>query len=144
MLSVVFDGRPFEVHVRSLPKARVIRQTDAVIRVTSAAICGSDLHNYHGVFGSNYVPYPLGHEAMGIVEHVGTDVEFVRVGNRVIIPDMPGNGDLEVEPVITPTLALYGEGEEYGDLGGCQGIVEPYGTVIYHLLENDDRFIIDN
>ncbi|KAJ5836925.1 Alcohol dehydrogenase superfamily zinc-type [Penicillium robsamsonii] len=120
MRSVVFDGHPLKIHVRDVPKAHVVRQTDAVVRVTSAAICGSDLHNYHGVFGSNRVPYPIGHEAIGIVEKVGADVDSVKVGDRVIIPDIPDGIKLDLEPVINPTIALYGEGSIFGNLGGCQ------------------------
>ncbi|KAJ5512282.1 Alcohol dehydrogenase superfamily zinc-type [Penicillium fimorum] len=120
MRSVVFDGHPLKIHVCDVQKARVVRQTDAVVRVTSAAICGSDLHNYHGVFGSNRVPYPIGHEAMGIVEKVGADVDSVKVGDRVVIPDIPDGVKLDLEPVINPTVALYGEGSDLGNLGGCQ------------------------
>ncbi|KAE8401807.1 hypothetical protein BDV37DRAFT_285357 [Aspergillus pseudonomiae] len=120
MRSVVFDGQPFEVHVRDVPKAKVVRQTDAVVRVTSAALCGSDLHNYHGVFGSKQVPYPIGHEAMGIVEQVGADVDSVKVGDRVIIPDLPSGVGLDLEPAINPPIAFYGQGHQFGDLGGCQ------------------------
>lgn len=124
MRSVVFDGHPLKVHVRDVRKANVIRQTDAVVRVTSAAICGSDLHNYHGVFGSDQVPYPIGHEAMGIVEKVGADVDSVNVGDRVIIPDIPDGAGLDLEPAIRPAVALYGEGPEFGNLGGCQGTIK--------------------
>jgi hypothetical protein len=105
MRSVVFDGQPLEVHVRDIPKATVVRQTDAVVQVTSAAICGSDLHNYHGVFGSNQVPYPIGHEAMGIVEEIGADVDSVKVGDRVIIPDIPDGVGLDLEPATNLAIA---------------------------------------
>lgn len=124
MRSVVFDGQPLEVHVRDIPKANVARQTDAVVQVTSAAICGSDLHNYHGVFGSNRVPYSIGHEAMGIVAEVGADVGSVKIGDRVIIPDSPDGVGLDLEPAINPAFALYGEGRQFGNLGGCQGTVQ--------------------
>lgn len=120
MRSVIFDGHPYEVNVRSIPKPKVVKRTDAVVRITSAAICGSDLHNYHGVFGSAEVPYSLGHEGMGIVEQVGSNVEIVKVGDRVIIPDFPDLGVLDVEPEIIPNMAIYGEGSQFGDLGGCQ------------------------
>jgi threonine dehydrogenase-like Zn-dependent dehydrogenase len=124
MRAVVFDGTPFEVQVRSVPKAKVVEQTDAVVRVTTAAICGSDLHIYHGVFGSVDVPYPLGHEAMGIVVEVGEAVGVVKVGDRVIIPDLPDDGTLDVEPAInlTGTISIYGGGDEFGNLGGGQGM----------------------
>jgi hypothetical protein len=120
MRSVIFDGQPYEVNVRSIPKASIVKQTDVVVRVTTAAICGSDLHNYHGVFGSSEVPYSLGHEAMGIVERVGSGVEIVKVGDRVLIPDCPDNGLLDVKPEIIPALSVYGQGEDLGNLGGCQ------------------------
>ncbi|KAJ5987875.1 hypothetical protein N7481_003085 [Penicillium waksmanii] len=111
MRSVIFDGKPYEVNVRSISKASIVKQTDAVVRVTTAAICGSDLHNYHGVFGSSKVPYSLGHEAMGIVERVGSGVEIVKVGDRVLIPDCPDNGLLDVKPEIMPALSVYGQAE---------------------------------
>jgi threonine dehydrogenase-like Zn-dependent dehydrogenase len=122
MRAVIFDGKPFEVQVRSIPKAKIIERTDAVVRVTTSAICGSDLHNFHGILGSADVPYSLGHEAMGIVDQVGEDVEVVKVGDRVIIPDIPDDGKLDVEPTITFSIALYGEGDEFGNLGGGQGM----------------------
>lgn len=66
-----------------------------MVRVTSAAICGSDLHNYHGVFGSNQVPYSIGNEAMGIVEEAGADFDSVKVGDPVIFPDIPDGMGLD-------------------------------------------------
>lgn len=143
MRSVVFDGQPFEVYVRDIPKAKVIKQTDAVVQVTSAAICGSDLHNYHGVFGSDQVPYPIGHEAMGIVEEVGADVHSVKVGDRVIIPDFPDGARLDLEPMISPAVALYGEGHQFGDLGGCQGTVERCRIIHHYLLRSETSVIIE-
>lgn len=137
MRSVVFDGQPFEVYVRDIPKAKVVRRTDAVVQVTSAAICGSDLHNYHGVFGSDQVPYSIGHEAMGIVKEVGADVASVKIGDRVIIPDFPDDVGLDLEPTINPAIALYGEGHQFGDLGGCQGMVEHCRIILYYLLRNE-------
>lgn len=137
MRSVVFDGQPFEVYVRDIPKAKVVRRTDAVVQVTSAAICGSDLHNYHGVFGSDQVPYSIGHEAMGIVKEVGADVASVKIGDRVIIPDFPDDVGLDLEPTINPAIALYGEGHRFGDLGGCQGMVEHCRIILYYLLRNE-------
>jgi threonine dehydrogenase-like Zn-dependent dehydrogenase len=137
MRSVVFDGQPLEVHVRDIPKATVVRQTDAVVQVTSAAICGSDLHNYHGVFGSNQVPYSIGHEAMGIVEEVGADVDSVKVGDRVIIPDIPDGVGLDLEPASNFAIALYGEGHQFGNLGGCQGTFERRRIMFYYLLRSE-------
>ena len=75
-----------KVSVEEVPDPTIIEPTDAVIRVTSAAICGSDLHLYD-VFG----PYldkgdVLGHETMGVVTAVGTEVSRIKVGDRVVVP----------------------------------------------------------
>ena len=69
-----------------VPDPRIQEPTDAVIKVTSTAICGSDLHLY-GVLGPFLKPGDvLGHEAMGVVEQVGADVEHIAPGDRVVIP----------------------------------------------------------
>ena len=69
-----------------VPDPRIQEPTDAVIKVTSTAICGSDLHLY-GVLGPYLKPGDvLGHEAMGVVEQVGPDVEHIAPGDRVVVP----------------------------------------------------------
>jgi hypothetical protein len=47
-------------------------------------------------------------------------VEIVKVGDRVLIPDCPDTGLLDVEPEIIPPISVYGQGEDFGVLGGCQ------------------------
>lgn len=75
-----------EVRVEDVPEPRIERPEDAVIRVTSTAICGSDLHLYE-VLGPFLDPGDvLGHEAMGIVEAVGPAVTHVVPGDRVVVP----------------------------------------------------------
>src|SRR5918994_3314905 len=75
-----------KVSVESVPDPRIQEPTDAVIRVTSTAICGSDLHLY-SLLGMFLDPGDvLGHESMGIVEEVGSDVTHIRPGDRVVIP----------------------------------------------------------
>jgi threonine dehydrogenase-like Zn-dependent dehydrogenase len=75
-----------DVRVEEVPDPRIEHPTDAVIRVTSTAICGSDLHLYE-VLGPYLTPGDvLGHETMGIVEEVGADVTHIRPGDRVVIP----------------------------------------------------------
>lgn len=137
MRSVIFDGQPLKVYVHDVPKANITRETDAVVRVTSAAICGSDLHNYHGVFGSNQVPYPIGHEAMGIVEEVGEDVSSVKVGDRAIIPDYPASIGLDLEPTLGVPPPVYGEGPLFGNLGGCQGMLGRCRVMFYCHLRSE-------
>ncbi len=75
-----------DVRISEVPDPRIQEPTDAVVRVTSTAICGSDLHLYKVL-----APYlekgdVLGHEFMGIVEEVGTGVTNLQPGNRVVVP----------------------------------------------------------
>jgi len=74
------------VQVIEVPDPQIQEPTDAIIRVTSTAICGSDLHLY-GVLGPYLKPGDvLGHEAMGVVEEVGSEVGNLRAGDRVVVP----------------------------------------------------------
>src|SRR4051812_38590629 len=85
MKAVTWHGKR-DVRVDDVPDPEIEEPTDAIIRVTTSAICGSDLHLYE-VFG----PFMqqgdvLGHEPMGIVEEVGSGVTELSVGDRVVIP----------------------------------------------------------
>src|SRR5256885_8607192 len=74
-----------DVHIETVPDARLIEPTDALVVVTRAAICGSDLWPYNGMEPSE-TGRPMGHEAIGIVEAVGSDVHNVRAGDLVVMP----------------------------------------------------------
>ncbi len=75
-----------DVRVMDVPDPRVEEPGDAVVRITSTAICGSDLHLY-SVLGPFLQPGDvLGHEAMGVVEEVGPDVRNLEPGDRVVVP----------------------------------------------------------
>ncbi|MDQ2846845.1 MAG: glutathione-dependent formaldehyde dehydrogenase [Actinomycetota bacterium] len=85
MKALTWQGNE-HVEVTEVPDPQLQQPTDAIIRVTSTAICGSDLHLY-GVLGPYLKPGDvLGHEAMGIVEEVGADVSNLKPGDRVVIP----------------------------------------------------------
>jgi threonine dehydrogenase-like Zn-dependent dehydrogenase len=85
MKALTWQGKR-DVRVEDVPDPRIELPTDAVIKVTSAAICGSDLHLYE-VLGAYLTPGDiLGHEAMGIVEEVGSEVTHIKPGDRVVIP----------------------------------------------------------
>jgi threonine dehydrogenase-like Zn-dependent dehydrogenase len=83
--AVVWHGNE-DVRVDEVPDPRIEEPTDAIIRITSTAICGSDLHLY--AFLGSYMDEGdiLGHEPMGIVEEVGADVKNIKPGDRVVIP----------------------------------------------------------
>jgi threonine dehydrogenase-like Zn-dependent dehydrogenase len=85
MRALTWQGKR-DVRVEDVPDPRIEESTDAVIKVTSTAICGSDLHLYE-VLGAYLQPGDvLGHEPMGVVEEVGPDVHHIAVGDRVVVP----------------------------------------------------------
>lgn len=85
MKALTWQGKR-DVRVEEVPDPRIEVATDAVVRVTSTAICGSDLHLYE-VLGAYLTPGDiLGHETMGIVEEVGPEVTHIKAGDRVVVP----------------------------------------------------------
>ena len=85
MKALTWQGRR-DVRVEEVPDPRIEEPTDAIVRITSTAICGSDLHLYE-VLGPYLKPGDvLGHEPMGIVEEVGSAVPNLRPGDRVVVP----------------------------------------------------------
>jgi threonine dehydrogenase-like Zn-dependent dehydrogenase len=75
-----------DVRVEEVPDPRIEAPTDAIVKMTSTAICGSDLHLYD-VLGMYLTPGDIiGHEPMGIVEEVGSEVTHIQAGDRVVIP----------------------------------------------------------
>lgn len=118
MKAVLWEGKPYQMVVKDVPRPTIQTPTDVIVRVTTAAICGSDLHNYHGLLGGPDVPFQMGHEAIGIVDQVGSSVQTFKIGHRVIIPF-----DYE----IGAQDFIYGEGNysegsfTVPNIGGCQG-----------------------
>ena len=85
MRALTWHGKR-DVRVDEVPDPRIEQPTDAIVRITSTAICGSDLHLYE-VLGPFLQPGDiLGHEPMGIVEEVGPDVTHIKPGDRVVVP----------------------------------------------------------
>lgn len=84
MKAVVYEG-PRKITVKEVPDARIQEPTDAVIKLTTTNICGSDLHMYEGRTSVEEGKI-LGHENMGIVEEVGSACSVVKVGDRVSVP----------------------------------------------------------
>ena len=85
MRALTWQGKR-DVRVEEVPDPRVEQPTDAIIRVTTTGLCGSDLHLYEVLGPFMKAGDVLGHEPMGVVEEVGAEVTDVRVGDRVVIP----------------------------------------------------------
>jgi threonine dehydrogenase-like Zn-dependent dehydrogenase len=85
MKAVVWHGSE-DVRVDDVTDPRLQEPTDAIIRVTSTAICGSDLHLYGGKVIKLEEGDILGHEPMGVVEEVGAAVQHISPGDRVVVP----------------------------------------------------------
>lgn len=129
-----------DVRVDTVDDPIIEESRDAIIRVTSTAICGSDLHLYNGGFPQPR-PMTLGHEFMGIVEEVGMGVTNLKRGDRVVVPfpiscgtcffcnhDLPGHCENSNPEHYGPEGgvltqkggALFGFGDLYGGYNGGQ------------------------
>lgn len=75
-----------DVRVETVPDPKIINPRDAIIKITSTAICGSDLHIYSGFIPTMQKGDILGHEFMGEVVEVGPQVKNLKVGDRVVVP----------------------------------------------------------
>jgi threonine dehydrogenase-like Zn-dependent dehydrogenase len=76
----------YDVRVLEVPEPKILNPRDAIIKITTTAICGSDLHLYDGYIPTMEKGDILGHEFMGEVVEVGKDVKNLRVGDRVVVP----------------------------------------------------------
>jgi glutathione-independent formaldehyde dehydrogenase len=84
-VKAVVYREPFAVEVREVPDPRIEHPNDVLVRVTSSAICGSDLHMYEGRTAAE-PGIVFGHENLGIIEEVGEAVTTIRTGDRVVMP----------------------------------------------------------
>ncbi|KAA9004163.1 glutathione-dependent formaldehyde dehydrogenase [Paenibacillus spiritus] len=140
MKAVTYQGKK-SVEVKDVADAKLEKKDDIIIRVTSTAICGSDLHIYNGNIPGMYKDYVIGHEPMGIVEEIGPEVTKVKKGDRVIIPfnvacghcyfcqhDMESQCDHANEA--KDTGGFLGYSESYGGYAGGQAelLRVPYGN----------------
>jgi threonine dehydrogenase-like Zn-dependent dehydrogenase len=85
MKALTWHGK-HDIRCESVPDPTIEQSRDAIIKVTACAICGSDLHLYNGVIPDMHSGDIVGHEAMGEVVEVGSDVSNLRVGDRVVVP----------------------------------------------------------
>lgn len=85
MKAVTWHGR-HDIRVDNVEDPKIQDPKDAIIKITSTAICGSDLHLYNGVMSGMKAGDIIGHEPMGIVEEVGSEVKNLKKGDRVVVP----------------------------------------------------------
>ncbi len=85
MKAVCYHGK-HDVHVADVPEPKILNANDAILRITTTAICGSDLHLYDGYIPTMQKGDILGHEFMGEVVEVGHSVHSLKPGDRVVVP----------------------------------------------------------
>ncbi len=78
--------RPGKVKMLQKPMPSIEHPNDAIVRVSRAAICGSDVHIFHGLLPDTRVGCTFGHEFTGVIEEIGSSVRNVKVGDRVLVP----------------------------------------------------------
>jgi threonine dehydrogenase-like Zn-dependent dehydrogenase len=158
MRAAVWHGRN-DVRVENVPDPAIEESTDAIIRVTSSGLCGSDLHLYT-VLAPFMTPGDiLGHEPMGIVEAVGRDITDLKVGDRVVVPFNIACGhcfmcDSGLQSQCETTqvreyncgAALFGYTKLYGQVPGAQAELlrvphADYGPIKVPDGTPDDRYL---
>jgi len=118
MKAAVFHG-PGDIRIEDVPDPRIKDPTDAIVRITHTAICGSDLWFYRGQ--QDYQPgWRVGHEPMGVVEEVGSEVRHVRPGDLVLAPFAISDGTCEFCRKGLQTSCVHGNFWAR-DLDGAQG-----------------------
>jgi len=158
MKAVVWHGRE-DVRTETVPDPKIQEPTDAIVRVTSSGLCGSDLHLYSVLAPFMTSGDVLGHEPMGIVAAVGNQVTNLKVGDRVVVPFyiscgycfMCGAG-LQSQCETTQVhahntgAALFGYTKLYGQVPGGQAELlrvphADYGPIVVPEGPPDDRFL---
>ena len=84
MKAVTYQG-PRNMQVKEVADPSIHKKDDIIVRITSTAICGTDRHIFQGAIPAEQ-GYVVGHEPMGIVEDVGSEVTRVKKGDRVVLP----------------------------------------------------------
>jgi threonine dehydrogenase-like Zn-dependent dehydrogenase len=142
MRAMTYRG-PFRVRVQDKPDPKLEHPQDAIVRVTRAAICGSDIHLYHGMVPDTRIGTTFGHEFTGIVEEVGSAVDNLKRGDHVLVPfniscgvcffcsrGLFGNCH-NSNPNATAACAIYGYSHTAGGYDGGQAeyVRVPYANV---------------
>jgi threonine dehydrogenase-like Zn-dependent dehydrogenase len=141
MKAVVFHGIG-DVRLDDVPEPRITHPTDAIVRLTASAICGTDLHFIRGTMPGTKEGRILGHEGVGVVEELGDHVRNLNVGDRVVIPSTIACGtcvycragyyaQCDVANPNGPGTAFFGGPEDAGGFDGLQAELAriPYANV---------------
>jgi threonine dehydrogenase-like Zn-dependent dehydrogenase len=133
-----------DVRVEDVPDARLIEPTDALVRVTRAAVCGSDLWPYKSMEPTDS-GHRMGHEFIGIVEAVGTDVRTVDVGDLVVSPFLWSDGTCVFCSEGLHSECLHGGRYGSDDVDGGQGeavrVPQADGTLVALPVGEDDALM---
>lgn len=131
MLAMTYRG-PYRIRTARVPDPEILHPADAIVRVTRSAICGSDLHLYHGLVPDTRVGEVFGHEFTGIVEEVGPEVRTLKPGDHVLVPFNISCGTCyfcqrewfgnchETNPYATAVGGIYGYSHTAGGYQGGQ------------------------
>lgn len=150
MLAMTYRG-PYRVRLIEKPMPEIEHPRDAIVRVTRACVCGSDLHLYHGLVPDTRVGSVFGHEFVGVVEEVGANVTNLKPGDRVIVPFNIACGECffclkglfgnchNVNPQATATGAIYGYSHTTGGYDGGQAeyVRVPFADVGPMIIPDD-------
>lgn len=121
MLAVTSHGE-HDIRVEEVPKPSIEASSDAIVRVTTAALCGSDLHIYHGKIPQVEPGWVIGHEFCGVVDEIGDGVIDLEPGDRVVASMQPACGRCEAcvrgEHRRCPAFGVFGYGRLFGNLQG--------------------------
>ena len=133
-----------DVRVEDVPDARLIEPTDALVRVTRAAICGSDLWPYKSMEPSES-GRRMGHEFIGVVESVGDDVRTVKAGDLVVAPFLWSDGTCVFCREGLHSACLHGGRYGDPDVDGGQGeavrVPQADGTLVVLPVDEDDALM---
>jgi alcohol dehydrogenase len=159
MRAMVYRG-PYRIRVEEKDIPPIEHPNDAIVRVTLAAICGSDLHLYHGMMPDTRVGTTFGHEFIGVVEEVGPSVQKLKRGDRVMVPfnvfcgscffcarGLYGNCH-NVNPNATAVGAIYGYSHTCGGYDGGQSeyVRVPFAdvgpTLIPEWMDDEDALML--
>ncbi|MDI1243015.1 MAG: glutathione-dependent formaldehyde dehydrogenase [bacterium] len=159
MLAMNYRG-PRRVRIDEKPEPEILHPQDAVVKVTRACICGSDLHLYNGSVPDTRVGSTFGHEVTGIVEEVGPEVQNLKAGDQVLVPfniacgkcafcrqGLYGNCH-ESNPGATAVGGIYGYSHTAGGYDGGQAeyVRVPYADVgpmiIPEWMDHDDAVML--